>query len=1008
MVKKFVRVVVAALALVLLLVVAAATVVTNFIVIPAKVTPVVTEILQKQLRSEVAIGAIDVTLLSSFPNISLQIDSLVIKQEVADVADLISAQRCRIAINPLGLLKKELIVSEILLEKPSINLFVDERTSPMALLNVDPSQDDAEELEEEEVELMDVDSVARSIMSEYGFRLKKFRVDSAQFVIDDRLQDFYSIVDGFSVDMSLEATPEGGNLSAEWGFGELSLRLKEKDFATNTRFKMVSELRFDRDSMLLTIEKNRFSINKIRFGTRGTLRVNMEEKALEIDLKSRLSTPSLEEFFGLVPSYIFEGKDEMTTSGSVMAAIDVTGKWSEDVMPDIFAKLKIEEGRAKYASRRVEIENIECDAEMQLDLNNPKNSYATISRFNVNTSGIIDLTVSADVTNLINDPTVDVKILSDIDFTRFSELFPLKEALLLQGKNNTNVRAKFRVADIEQSNFGALQIDGESRLENIVIDIDGTKVSGDASSTTFLSAKIDEGALLFGDRVLANNNSRTLLATLNFGGFAFKDKDGTYGEVKKITTVAGANFDRITNRVNGVGMQIETENLKLGQEGLYDVDLGQTSAEVRVTPRTEAKEATAKATIKSSQFTATERAHNSKVELSSAEFNLDMERRAPRDWATKGDVGFAGLAMYTDLFPTKVSIPRSKVSMDGNTITLRNTRLNVGESSIVATGSISNLLEVLFLNAKVPMQGDLRLNSKFIDINELFAVINKSVLVGDGESVEEASADAEAMQMLLVPKGINFAFNLNIDKIALFETTVESVIGDVTISNGIVSLNKLALRAIGAKAEASLAYKNVDEKSSDLYLDFTLRDADITRIGELMPTIHTMIPMMDSFEGVVDFSIIARSPLNETMDLDIAKLRSAIAVRGSNLVVMDGDTFAQVSKMLLFKNKERNLIDNLQVYITAENAKVDVLPFELNIDRYSTVIGGSQTINPKTFAINYNYNVSILKSPLPFKAGVDITGDIEDFKFKIARAKLKGTDLMEVQKQYIDLYQSVK
>ncbi len=990
----------------------AAAVVVNFIVSPAKITPVVTDILQKQMKSEVAIGALDVTLFSSFPNISIQIDSLVVKQEVEGVDDLIAAKRCRIAVNPFALLRKDVVVTEILFEKPTINLYVDERTSPLALLNFDLSEQDDDESSDsnsaEELELVDADSMARAIMSEYGFKLKTLKIDSAQFVIDDRIKDFYSIVDGFSVDMALEATPKGGNLSAKWGFGELSLRLKEKDFASNTSFKMASELQFDRDSLLLTIERNTFSINKIRFGTRGTLRIDKEGQKLDIDLRSRMSTPSLDEFFALVPSYIFEGKDELTTSGNVMAAIDIAGAWSQTELPEVTAKLKIEEGRAKYASRRLEIENIECDAEMLLDLSNPANSYATLNRFNLNTSGIIDLTLSGEVTNIINDPTVDMKLISDIDFTRFSELFPLKEALLFEGKNETNLKAKFRITDIEQQNFGALYLDGESKLDKVTIDIDGSKVSGDESSETFLSVKIDEGSLLFGDRVLANNNSRTLLATLKFDGFAYKDKDGTYGEVKKIETVAGANFDRITNRVNGVGMQIESQNAKLGQEGAYEVDLGVSSAVVKISPKSATKAATATATIKSGEFVATESQHNSRVALNSAEFNLDLTRRSRKDWAMKGDVGFAGLAMYTDLFPTNISIPRSKVSLDGNTITLRNTRLNVGQSSIVATGNISNLIRTVFLSEELPLYGDLKLNSKFIDLNELFAVINRSVLMGEGESAEQASAESAEMQMLLVPKGVSFAFNLNIDKIALFDATVESVIGDASVSEGVLSLNKLALTTIGAKAETSLAYKNIDNENSDLYFDFQLRSADITRIGELLPSIHSMVPMMDSFEGVVDFSIIARSPMNSKMDLDLMKLRSAISFRGSNLVVMDGDTFAKVSKLLLFKNKERNLVESLQVYITAESAKVDVLPFELNIDRYSTMIGGSQTINPKTFALDYNYNVSILKSPLPFKAGVDITGDIDDFKIKIARAKLKDTDLMEVQKSYIEFYQSIK
>ena len=51
--------------------------------------------------------------------------------------------------------------------------------------------------------------------------------------------------------------------------------------------------------------------------------------------------------------------------------------------------------------------------------------------------------------------------------------------------------------------------------------------------------------------------------------------------------------------------------------------------------------------------------------------------------------------------------------------------------------------------------------------------------------------------------------------------------------------------------------------------------------------------------------------------------------------------------------------------------------------------------------MNFKYNISIMKSPLPFKAGVDIFGNMDDFDFKITKAKLKKTDF-EIQQTNID------
>ena len=38
---------------------------------------------------------------------------------------------------------------------------------------------------------------------------------------------------------------------------------------------------------------------------------------------------------------------------------------------------------------------------------------------------------------------------------------------------------------------------------------------------------------------------------------------------------------------------------------------------------------------------------------------------------------------------------------------------------------------------------------------------------------------------------------------------------------------------------------------------------------------------------------------------------------------------------------------------------------------------------------SYKYQVSILKSPAPFKAGIDITGVAEDYEYSLTKAKYK-------------------
>lgn len=171
------------------------------------------------------------------------------------------------------------------------------------------------------------------------------------------------------------------------------------------------------------------------------------------------------------------------------------------------------------------------------------------------------------------------------------------------------------------------------------------------------------------------------------------------------------------------------------------------------------------------------------------------------------------------------------------------------------------------------------------------------------------------------------------------------------------------------------------------------------------------MPMLKSFEGIVDFDLKAITDINSDMIIELNTLKSAMSLDGQQLVLMDSETFTKISNMLKLKNKDRNLIDSLSVDIIINDSKIDVLPFEVVIDRYRAIIGGSQSVTMSDnydFDINFNYNVSIMKSPLPFKAGVDVFGDLEDYDFKITKAKLKKTDFELLDTDFNEFKSTIK
>ena len=214
--------------------------------------------------------------------------------------------------------------------------------------------------------------------------------------------------------------------------------------------------------------------------------------------------------------------------------------------------------------------------------------------------------------------------------------------------------------------------------------------------------------------------------------------------------------------------------------------------------------------------------------------------------------------------------------------------------------------------------------------------------------------------------------------------TFENISGEVNLKDQSVSVRNLSMKALDSDMKATMVYKAKSTAGGYTGFDLKIRNINIGKLVDFIPALDTIVPMLRSFKGHVRFDVAAEAKLDSRMNIRIPTLRSAIHIKGDSLVLMDGETFAEISKMLMFKNKKENVFDSVSVNVTVDKGNVIVYPFLVELDRYKAAIGGRQGLD-----MNFEYHISILKSPLPFKAGVNISGNPQKMKFRIGKAKYK-------------------
>ena len=177
----------------------------------------------------------------------------------------------------------------------------------------------------------------------------------------------------------------------------------------------------------------------------------------------------------------------------------------------------------------------------------------------------------------------------------------------------------------------------------------------------------------------------------------------------------------------------------------------------------------------------------------------------------------------------------------------------------------------------------------------------------------------------------------------------------------------------------------------DIKAGFDLNMVNITaeKVITLMPAVDTILPMLQSFSGMLDCELVATSDIDRKMNLILPSIDGVMKISGANLTLDNNEQFAQIAKYLLFRNKKKAIVDKMSVEGIIRENTLEVFPFILNVDRYTLAASGIQRLDE-----SFKYHISGIKTPIPIKFGINVFGtDFGHMKFKLGRALYPSTKI---------------
>lgn len=374
-----------------------------------------------------------------------------------------------------------------------------------------------------------------------------------------------------------------------------------------------------------------------------------------------------------------------------------------------------------------------------------------------------------------------------------------------------------------------------------------------------------------------------------------------------------------------------------------------------------------------------------------------------RRWQASGHITARRARLFTPYFPTRNVLSDLDLTFSTDSVTLRDTRLRTGRSDFLLNGSVRNISRAFTSQRrKVPLELDFSIDSDTLDLNDLSATAIRgaafthrtdpeTILLGDIESetddflqqsVETQTEDL-AQAAIVVPSNITASLRLNAARVRYNDIWLRDMRGLVSVFDGAVNLEEFkGVTDVGSVSMTAL-YSAPSRKEISFAAGMRIKRLNLHEFIHLIPQVDSLMPMLSYMEGIVDADAALTTKVDSLMNIDLATTNMALKLSGDSLVLLDSETFRTVSKWMLFKNKKRNMIDHMDVEIAVRDGYLDLYPFIFDMDRYRLGVKGSNDA-----ALNLDYHVSVLKSPIPFKFGINIKGTPEKLKIRLGGAKV--------------------
>ncbi len=936
---------------------------------PARLTAIAHQVADQYVTCEYELDEVELTYFSTFPyfGVSVKDACLINPMEGAQSDTLVAVPELLVSLKLIDAIHGNICIKRFHLRDATANIYI--AADGTTNFDVFKSEDDEEEEEDEG-----------------GWQLKSVRweedlkVSARHLSFVDEKDTIAASLDEASIVLASQKRDDLDGARLDLSAQHVCATLKGEEYAQDLELRLHLPVYY-KNLEHVYIDKAKLQVNDF-----GLL---LDGEAGTPDLSSGVYTCDatvstdgawqIQEILALVPERFKASLKDIKVDGLMALEANVKGTYADSIMPVLTAHLDVKEGKGAYKPLPYTVRDLQLDADARLDLNKQQPSTVTINKLSAKTKES-RIAAKGKVEDLLEDMLIDLHLDIDANLPDFAYFMP--KEMDLKGQTKGKANAKIRLSDLSEMRLEKGTIDADLTLTDIAYTMDSME-----ATLPYTKAKV----------FIPNKNPSR--KSVNWACVDLDTKQVDFSMDTTINAALGASMIRIEaanvlNNEQDYFASIHTASL----DGRFeDIHADLTNAELEAY-LAGGKKMSAKIQTDALQAEMGEElmAKTEALRIEAAARYKAGEENILLQWNPRLTIHLKnGEVRMPERLPEPIYIPSIEFAYSNKAMNIANSRIELGNSDLNIKGNVRHI-GGWFRHKKI-LEGELDIVSDHCDANQLMAWFSADEETSQESEAESQESKAESqeeltstpeqntpdstkeMEPFMVPLDVDLALNTNLKEVEIFNQVAKDLKGGIFMQEGNLILDEVGFVCRAAKLQLTAMYRSPRRNHLYLGMDYHMVDVDIDELLTMIPNLEEMVPMLSSFKGAAEFHLAAETYLNSQYQPKMSTLRGAASLTGKDLVVLDGETFDKISKLLLFSKKTENKIDSINAELTIYKNQIDVYPLCVQMDNYMVALGGRHNTN-----MTFDYDINVLS---PIYLGVKVSGSMDDLQIKLAKCK---------------------